>query len=122
MAHVFVLRFNKANAKLRELVLKVLIDVGLWCDRSGSVGHRVTVLHHAGNPPRPDNPVEEAGAPPYRVDDAAPLMADIFAGPNVPITKAFLFCGWRAIPVDWQLDSSHDLSNKHRQVSLHNQL
>lgn len=57
-----------------------------------------------------------------RVDDAAPLMADIFAGPNVPITKAFLFCGWRAIPVDWQLDSSHDLSNKHRQVSLHNQL
>lgn len=61
MAHVFVLRFNKANVKLRALVLKVLIDVGLWCEGSGSVGHRVTVLHHAGNPPRPDTPLRRQG-------------------------------------------------------------
>ena len=25
------------------------------------------------------------------------LMADLFAGPNVPLTKAFIFCGWRTV-------------------------
>lgn len=49
-------------------------------------------------------------------------MADLFAGPNVPITKAFLFCGWRALPVDWELDHTHDLSSPSRQALLHEQL
>ena len=49
-------------------------------------------------------------------------MADLFAGPNVPITKAFLFCGWKSIPVDWELDRSHDLSDPGRQHSLQAQL
>lgn len=51
-----------------------------------------------------------------------PLMADLLSGPNAPITKAFLFCGWRCLPVDWLLDPSHDLSNAGRQESLAQQL
>ena len=49
-------------------------------------------------------------------------MADLFAGPNVPSTKAFLFCGWRALPVDWELDHTHDLSSPSGQALLHEQL
>lgn len=49
-------------------------------------------------------------------------MADLFAGPNVPLTKAFLFCGWRCLPVDWALDPSHDLSDPTRQRVMHEQL
>ena len=45
-------------------------------------------------------------------------MADIMAGPNTPITKAFLFCGWRTIPVDWCFGTSHDLSSKAVQSHL----
>ena len=49
-------------------------------------------------------------------------MADLYAGPNVPLSKAFIFCGWETISVDWMLDKSHDLSNSLRQQSLHDQL
>ena len=56
------------------------------------------------------------------VTPATPRMADLMAGPNAPLTKAFLFCGWECITVDWLLDSSHDLSNPLRQASLHDQL
>ena len=45
-------------------------------------------------------------------------MADIMAGPNTPITKAFLFCGWRTIPLDWCFGTSHDLSSKAVQAHL----
>ena len=31
-------------------------------------------------------------------------------------------CGWETISVDWMLDRSHDLSNRLRQQSLHEQL
>ena len=44
------------------------------------------------------------------------------SGPQAPLTKAFLFCGWRCITVDWLLDPSHDLSNPIRQQSLAEQL
>lgn len=40
----------------------------------------------------------------------------------MPITKAFLFCGWRSLPVDWEIDPAHDLSNPLRQQSLKPQL
>ena len=53
---------------------------------------------------------------------SAPLMADLMSGPNAPLTKAFLFCGWQCIPVDWLLDPSHDLSHPARQASLSEQL
>ena len=49
-------------------------------------------------------------------------MADLMAGPNVPLTKAFLWRGWRTLTVDWLLDPAHDLSNPHRQASLEEQL
>ena len=51
--------------------------------------------------------------------DGAP---DLFCGPNLPLSKAFLWCGWRTLSVDWMLDKSHDLSNPLRQQSLHEQL
>ena len=49
-------------------------------------------------------------------------MADLYAGPNTHLSKAFIFCGWETISVDSVLDSSHDLSNSLRQQSLHEQL
>ena len=49
-------------------------------------------------------------------------MADLMAGPNAPLTKAFISCGWRCITVDWLLDDSHDLSDERRQHSLSKQL
>ena len=49
-------------------------------------------------------------------------MADLLAGPNAPLSRAFLFCGWHCIPVDWLLDPSHDLSCPERQQSLAEQL
>ena len=49
-------------------------------------------------------------------------MADLMSGPNAPLTRAFLWCGWRCITVDWLLDDSHDLANPLRQASLAAQL
>ena len=49
-------------------------------------------------------------------------MADLMAGPNAPLTKAFISCGWRCITVDWLLDPSHDLADERRQQSLSCQL
>ena len=57
-------------------------------------------------------------------DDPAdmPLMADLFAGPNAPVTKAFLWCGSQCITVDWLLDPTHDLPNPLCRQSLSAQL
>ena len=55
-------------------------------------------------------------------NSGTPRMADLMAGPNAPLTRAFLFCGWECITVDWLLDDSHDLSHPARQASLHEQL
>ena len=41
---------------------------------------------------------------------------------NVPLTKAFISCGWRCLTVDWLLDPSHDLADERRQQSLSQQL
>ena len=49
-------------------------------------------------------------------------MADLMAGPNAPLTKAFISCGWRCLTVDWLLDPSHDLADERRQQSLSSQL
>eukprot|EP00435_Cladocopium_sp_Y103_P052496 s1353_g16.t1 len=49
-------------------------------------------------------------------------MADLYAGRNVPLSKAFSSCGWETIAVDWLWDASHDLSDPRRQASLHDQL
>ena len=55
-------------------------------------------------------------------DSSPPCMADLMAGPNAPLSKAFIWCGWAAITVDWLLDPSHDLADIRRQESLHSQL
>ena len=49
-------------------------------------------------------------------------MADLFSGPHMPLGKAFLFCGWRVLPVDWLLDPDHDLSIPACQARVHEQL
>ena len=49
-------------------------------------------------------------------------MADLMSGPNAPLTRAFVSCGWSCLTVDWLLDDTHDLSNVHRQASLSAQL
>ena len=49
-------------------------------------------------------------------------MADLMAGPNAPLTKAFISCGWRCLTLDWLLDPSHDLADERRQQSLSRQL
>ena len=62
----------------------------------------------------------------WRLHPLGPLrqrsLADLMCGPNLPLTKAFLWCGWRTISVDWLLDPAHDLSNPLRQKSLAGQL
>ena len=55
-------------------------------------------------------------------EDKPPLMVDLFSDPNLLLGKAFLYCGWRCLPVDWALDPSHDLSNPQRQDSIREQL
>ena len=49
-------------------------------------------------------------------------MADLFAGPGAPLTRAFVSCGWRCLTVDWVLDDSHNLADPRRQRSLREQL
>ena len=66
---------------------------------------------------------EEEGATSSGVSvGEAPLMADLMSGPTAPLSKAFLWRGWRCLPVDWLLDPSHDLSHPIRQRSLSDQL
>ena len=43
-------------------------------------------------------------------------------GPNATLTKAFLFCGWRTVAVDWLIDPSHDLADPRRQGSFAEQV
>ena len=45
-------------------------------------------------------------------------MVDLMAGPNAPLTKAFIFCGWRTITVDWLIDASHALSFREALFSI----
>ena len=45
-----------------------------------------------------------------------PLMLDVFSGPNMPLAKAFEWCGWRAVAFDKKISNpsstafNHDLS------------
>ena len=49
-------------------------------------------------------------------------MTDPMAGPNAPLAKAFISCGWGCLTVDWLLDPSQDLADERRQQSLSRQL
>ena len=46
-------------------------------------------------------------------------MADLMAGPRATLTKAFLHCGWRCLPVDWYAEEVQGLeSSLSRQPGL----
>ena len=45
-------------------------------------------------------------------------MLDLRSGPQAPVTKAFLWCGWQAAPIDILIDGEMDLSKKPLQQAL----
>ena len=53
-----------------------------------------------------------------------PLMLDVFSGPNMPLSKAFQWCGWDTIAFDRKIQSTsaqafnHDLSKAPGQEAL----
>ena len=49
-------------------------------------------------------------------------MADLMSGPNAPLTRAFIFCGWRCITIDWLINPQHDLAHPEFQQELHEML
>ena len=49
-------------------------------------------------------------------------MADLMSGPNAPLTRAFIFCGWRCITIDWLINPQHDLAHPAFQQELHETL
>ena len=108
------------NARTNHLAPSANIAVA-WLSRKRecAVPQAMGLLHAKISASRP----EEGGATSLgESNQSAPLMADLMSGPNAPLTKAFIFCGWRCITVDWLLDSSHDLANPARQASLAAQL
>ena len=38
----------------------------------------------------------------------SPIVGDLMAGPNCPVSKAFSWCGWRTLTVDWLFGAEHD--------------
>ena len=82
-----------------------------------SVGRRRSLEGALGG--EGDSPIgSELSHPHTGSQEDGPLMVDLMCGPNMPLAKAFLFCGWRVLPIDWSLDSGHDLSNPLRQQAL----
>ena len=51
-----------------------------------------------------------------------PLLADLMSTPNCPVSKAFLWCGWRTLTVDWLFGKEHDLSKVDCQEAIGQQL
>ena len=73
-------------------------------EATGSAGCRTTEPKSAGRPRSLEGARTKKG-------ENGLLMIDLMCGPNMPLAKAFLFCGWRVLPIDWSLDPGHDLSN-----------
>ena len=43
-------------------------------------------------------------------------MMDLFSGPNAPLAKAFLWCGWRVLtPIDLAIDEEFDVKTRARE-------
>ena len=73
----------------------------------------------------PDAQESEASARPR--DESAdqhdtPLMFDLMSGPLAPLKQAFVFCGWRATPVDYLINKKQDLADTAFQAKLHEEL
>ena len=78
--------------------------------------HRVMGHLPAGHRRR----LPEKGKPTHQT--SPPLMTDLMCGPNMPLARAFLFCGWRYLPVDWVFDPTQELAHSQFQAVLHEQL
>ena len=68
---------------------------------------------------------QSVDAPPLvrdlRKDDeekSKPFAIDLFSGPRAPVASALAWCGWRVVPVDTKLNSSHDLADTSFQTIL----
>ena len=110
------------NARIKPLAHSDNTVVEWWLRRSECVAPGAMGLLHARTSVNQlDGAPRREGRPPSGSQIWMP-MADLMSGPNAPLTKAFLFCGWRCITVDWLLDPSHDLANPVRQDSLATQL
>ena len=64
----------------------------------------------------------DAVGKPLSEPELSPLAADLFAGPQAPVTKALIFCGWRTITVDCLIDPAHDLADPCFQKALSHHL
>ena len=60
--------------------------------------------------------------PPHLEPSTQPLMADLMCGPDEPITKAFVMCGWKAAPIDWAITESHNFADPIFQLAVQNEL
>ena len=50
-------------------------------------------------------------APAQPDGDKVPVLLDLFAGANAPLTKAFMWCGWKAVtPIDLEIDPDFDVT------------
>ena len=48
-----------------------------------------------------------------------PVMLDLFSGANAPLTKAFIWCGWKAVtPIDLEIDPELDVTSPSVQKAL----
>ena len=48
-----------------------------------------------------------------------PVMLDLFSGANAPLTKAFIWCGWKAVtPIDLEIDPEFDVTSPPVQKAL----
>ena len=58
-------------------------------------------------------------APAQPDGDKLPVLLDLFAGANAPLTKAFMWCGWKAVtPIDLEIDPDFDVTEPSVQRAL----
>ena len=88
-------------------------------DRTDTEGASLGPVAQAGGP---YSAVRAEGGGDSRHRDRRPLVADLMCGPNAPVAKAFIMCGWRVMPVDWKLDPSHDLADEEFQRTIRGEL
>ncbi|CAE7730172.1 unnamed protein product [Symbiodinium sp. CCMP2592] len=83
-------------------------------------GKRVAAVLKDGCPEEGEGDLPSGNTmdPPVISSDRPPLMMDLMCGPNAPLTRAFLFCGWRAGPVDLLLNPAQDISRSEFQAEL----
>ena len=47
-----------------------------------------------------------------------PHFIDLMAGKNMPLARAFRWCGWTVEAFDWSISKAHDLSSQELQASI----